>query len=360
MSLKRTVRFTLLLSLLLAAFWHMSHTYSANTVLYELGGNVEPSDVNDIFRDFPNVTINWEMRTPDYTLVMTTGNDHLHQKRHAVKGTYANLYGQELALSRPVADKLFKTDAANFQSLKILGRPYLLTQVIQEGNYAYIPYDESLLKEKWGRTRLYYTVDAVETVELTDERLSNLMALSGLKIYSKTFQKNAIYLFYNLALGLCLYMLLLFFVQTIALIRAHYRQLLDTRKTYLPFYGLKTFILAEKKQIGFLVGSCVFAIFQTVVGLGILRNFMLPRVLVPTNWFSLSSYLEIEKMLTGYCFELLQNGLPPVILTCCLWCVGLMLYLLILDKLLFKRQTSFMETHRQIPRELDCEGNTLS
>lgn len=360
MSLKNTVRFALLLSLILAAFWHMSRTYSPHTVLYELGGTVEHTDVDKIFRDFPNATLNWEMRTPDYTLIMTTGNDQLHQKRTAQKGIYANLFGQELTLSRAVADKLFKTDVANHQSLQILGRPYLLAQVIQEGNYAYIPYDETLLGEKWERTRLYYTVDAIETVELVDERLGNLIALLDLKIYNKTFQKNVVYLFYNLALGLCLYMLFHFLMKTKALIERHYQALADIRKTYLPFYGLKTFVLAEKARIGSLIGLGVFAVLQVLVGLGMLRNFMLPRFLIPSNWFSLSSYLDIGRQLAAYLSDLLQYGLPPVLQTGFTWCAGLMLYLFLIDRRFMKRKASLVEASRQFSRELDREGNALS
>lgn len=346
MSLKRTLRFACLLALLLAAHFYMQFNFSSTTIMYELGTIKNTQVIENAYKVYPNATFNWEMKTPDYALIMTTGNDQLHTRKTALTGGWVNPFGQSLTLSQSVASRLLKTDIANHQTIKILDKPYLLNRVIKEGDAAYIPYSEALLNKGWQRTRLYYTADSIETVELTDEKLANLLDLWGVKIYNKTFYKHQTLLFYNCALLLCLYVLLTFFRKTLSKLIKQKDALITTRQRYLPFYGLKTFVKGEYRALLTLCLHGVWGLIQIGIGFRLLTNLILPTTLVPSNWFSLSSYLDIGRQFINDWLFQIQNGFAPVSQATLLWLSLLTLYLLVFDKLLFKNK-SHLDIRRQ-------------
>ncbi len=337
MSLKKTLRFSCLLFLLLAAHFYMQGHFNSTSILYELGSIKDPKTLEDAYKVYPNATFNWELKTPDYTLIMTTGNDQLHARKTSLEGGWVNPFGQSLTLSQSVASKLLRTDIANHQTIKIFNKPYLLNRVITEGNVAYIPYNEALLKESWQRIRFYYTADSVEAVELTDEKLGNLMELWGIKVYNKTFYKHQTFLFYNMTLLLCLYMLLTIFKNALVKISIQKTTLETIRQSYLPFYGLKTFLKGEKKALSKIGFQGLWCMVLVLVGLRFLSNLILPTTLIPGNWFSLNSYLDIGRQIVSDCIFQLQNGLAPVSQGTLIWIGILIIYLLVFDKLLFKK-----------------------
>jgi hypothetical protein len=337
MSLKKALRFSILLALLIAAHFFMQQRFSSNTIVYDLSNASDPSKIDEVCAKFSNATFNWEMNTPDYTLIMTTGNDHLHEHKTTLDGPWANPYGQDLILSQSVASKLLKTDIANNQTVYIFDKPYLVKQVVKEGNFAYIPYDPDLIDLNWQRTRFFYSADSFESAELVDEQLFNFIGILGFDVYHKTFNKNGVFTFYNLALLLIVYMLSEVIKLAITAFKSQKSHLEQVRQSYLPFYGLKTFCKKELRSIFRFLLQGFYVIFLAFVALRVLFNLILPRSLVPSNWFSLSCYIDIANQFIDSIFYQIHYGFTPVAQSTLFWLFIITIYLLVFDKWLFPR-----------------------
>lgn len=337
MSVSKMLRFMMLLFLLVASFIWIEKSYSAQTISYELAPIKSADPIEQVYKSFENATFNWEMKTPDYTLVMTTGNDQMHKKLTGLQTPWSSLSGQEAVLSESVASRLLKTSASNKQTLKIHDQTFLVSNVIREGDYLFIPFNEKLLTQNWQRVRFFYTAENLQSAELTDERLFNLMTLSGFEVLNKNFSKNPIYFFYNLALLLCLYALLLF----VRLLYNSFNQtrltLLEKRQALKPFYGFKTFAKAEKKA---LIRCFLKLLGLVLLGFTLVKfldNMILPKVLIPSNWFSLSSYYDIYQLLANNWNYQLQFGFTGVMQMCLRLVSLIVLYVVLIDQWLLKK-----------------------
>ncbi len=293
MSIKGAFKTLSVLVFLLTAQWWVQSHYNGETVYYEIGPIAKATSVEELQDWLPGLTLNWELQTADYNLIMTTGNDQLHKKITGVDKPWVSPANQEAVLSAKVADRLFKTTDVASKSLRIMDQPYIVSRVIKEGNNIYIPYNPDLLSKPWSRVRLYYTASSYQQAEIDDARYNNLISLLKFDVYHKGYAKGDVYLFYNLALLTLLYVLRSAGISLIGHYNVQKFNLEEKYKGYKPFYSFKTFIKQEYKDcLSFMLSHLALLGFL-VVGVKLLSNLILPTTLFPTNWFSLSSYNEI-------------------------------------------------------------------
>lgn len=328
MSLKSSLKTGLILLLLMALHFIQSESFSPLTVAYRIENVEQAAAVDQAYKYFTHGTFNWEMITPDYTLVMTTGNDQFHQSLHPVSGYFANPVYQEAILSKSVASSLIKTDQAAFQSLKLLNRPYLVKAVLKEGNKIYIPFDPALLDQQWHKTTFYYTADPSQSIELQGGRLANLFETTGIEVLFNHYYKDSYYLFYNLGI-LTLWTVLYRWAKTLhskATVRK--LELLEQFEAEQPFSRWQDFLRRERQSVLKWLGT--WGLLCSCGGISLLLIFAMkiPLSWIPENWFSPKAYWDVGASIVSNLQLQLSYGFFPIN-QLCFMLIGILLLFLV-------------------------------
>lgn len=335
MSVKQIIKVLLLLAGLVLAGFVMHRSYYPNTIAYELYGPIKPEAIERAGKQFEKPSFQWEMYLGDKTLIMTTGNVQCHQRFSLEQPWFYPAKG-EAVLSEAVLSDLFSTGKANRQSFKLLDRRWIAAGSVKEGRFIYIGYDPELLNLAWNKTTFYYAQSDLSSLEIADQERATFMAAYGIGVDNSLYYRDYLYLYYNLALMLLILSLVKLSPALNAWLKtatnafvSHWRQS-DRYTANQKLSGLK------HKSLDQLILAAVVCFMALITCIKLLSNLILPRTLMPDNWFSPSSYLKVFGSFLESLNHQLSSGSSVLIFKQGLCLLGLLIWVIILERIMPK------------------------
>lgn len=305
---KRAIFIIIIISLLLSGHVYLKYKYNPMVVEMCFSGNLSRDDFQNLKEKhkLDGYSMNYEMSYKGHTLIMTTGLDNQIRDINIIHGEYIfDVEKPEIVIGDKIADRYFDTEAPIGRDFSIFGKKYKIMGIEKNSDAIYIPFSEELIPQKWIEKRVNFIISPKRRFYVTIERVENQLSSMGINVIDKVIYKEKIYGYLNLIIILAVIILIKYLVK---LIKILINKVLDLWHKYkevsrvLEWYEY----LFEKKVCLLIIITIAIAIIMLIFSIFKLMSYLwIPSSAVPSNLFSLMSYIDVFKLkYSEFCLHL--------------------------------------------------------
>lgn len=316
MELRRLAAIAAIIVFALGAYSYLINKYNPGTVEFYIRENIPLKDYEKIREDNRDVVfgINNIMSYKGNKLIMTTGLDYLAKELKLSKGNFiSDMNIKEAAIGDAAAEKIFRSSDVIGRQVQIFGEEYEVKGITKGSNEIYIPYSEELDSLTWQKRIVRCSISDKKRFYLKLENLQNQLDSLGVEILDVVSYREELNTYRNIAILATSYILAYYLFILIRRIRAGLTKL---GKEYLDnsrVFDLGAYLQNKAGDMIAISGLCIIGLTIMLVMYKLLLNLYISPPIVPDNLFSLSSYINVLRLIYIRYLTRIGNGVNGIL-----------------------------------------------
>ncbi|RKD31952.1 ABC transporter permease [Thermohalobacter berrensis] len=315
MGIKKKLIIIFIILILFSAHLYLKDKYNPMAVEINYSGNLTINQCQKLKKKYKlnTFSINYERFYNGHTLIMTSGLDTQIRKIEIIHGQYlSDISELEAVIGDKVVQKYFKTQTPLGRSINILGKEFKIIGVEKNSNIIYIPFNDELLSNNWEKKRVIFNIPNSKEFYITIQKIENELKLIGINIIDKVIYKEKIYGYLNLLIILGIIILAKFLRKLIKRILDKILSLWYKYKKANRIVDWNKYLLIKKTCLAKIIAEATIVIALILGIFKIMSYLKIPPSLLPDNFFSLTSYINIVKLKYNSISLHLQKGFSNI------------------------------------------------
>ncbi|SKC87645.1 ABC transporter permease [Maledivibacter halophilus] len=333
MGLKRVLAlFIMILALFLCSIY-LIERYNPRAIEYHLLNDMSLEQFNKIAKEecIELASLNYIMPHKDYSLIMTTGYDEFFKNIDVIHGELIHDSKKKYAvIGDKVADKYFKTENSVGMYMNILGDKYEIVGVVKDSKTIYISYRKKLHKHNWKKIILRFTGKIKMNPNMVMENIDERLREERIDVRHKILYAWYINTFLNAIIIVLIFLILKFIKRIYYSLKENIGYLNDgycVQKRSVEWYH---YLIKNKILILNIIKNIVFIIISALIILKTVTKIVVSKYIIPENFFSLRSYIDVAKRLYDIWLYQMQEGFSDI----CICSTVLIIFLVTLVSIL--------------------------
>lgn len=321
MAIKKYIVGILFIALMLMSYLYLCNKYNIHTVEYAFSGDISIEQFEDLRKSTKSLVkkgsinrelicvVNYIGSYKGNRLIMTTGFDNFIQSIPLMEGSFiSDNQVNEAVIGDKAADRLFRSMNVVGQSINIHKQKYKIIGVIKNSDDIYINFDESS-NISWSKKNIKFIIENQKYLYLYTEMLEGRLRVLNLEILESVLYKQEAYQYINILLVAILFLLI---SATKKKIDKVIRSSKETYGRYKEQHRHIEIIQYLKKHIN-TISQIIKELFLSAIYLTAMIKcivfLQIPPTAVPSNLFSLSSYIEVIQLNIDHYINRLNYGI---------------------------------------------------
>jgi hypothetical protein len=326
MAVKKVIVGLTFIALMLASYLHLSNKYNLQAVEYAFVGDLSYGQFEDIRKATKSLVkkestnkelicvVNYVGSYNGNRLIMTTGFDHFVKSIPLIKGSFiSDSQVREAAIGDKAADRLFRSINVVGQTINIDKKVYKITGVMKNSKDIYITFDESS-NINWSKRNIKFMIQNQKYLYLYTEMLEGKLRALNLEILDRVIYKQQAYLYINLMLVTIMVLFVKALKKQIDRILKISREICADYKDHSRNMEMIQYIKMHISDIVQIIKELFVSAIQLAVILNCIGLLQISPDVVPSNLFSLSSYIDVIKQNIDYYINRLDYGISGITL----------------------------------------------